>query len=261
VVIVSHSQGGIIVSMVLDLLFADMPVENIAKLEIYTFGCAASHFNNPLRAIDPRSPTAKARVIRHIEHYANSDDLVTRWGVLYNICASPNNTFMGKVFVRRNASGHLLNQHYLSNMFPLPGENIDGPSFLDQVVDVHEVVDERRKHFAKSKCGLLDQMSSSEDPGREPVDGKDRKLAETLEPEHLERESGMAALCFFDGGAQWTSGDSVDDSPIEANGGHEASGGTVRELSRLWRYMGGLDPDRLDGLVNNHGCNGEMLMN
>lgn len=32
VVLIGHSQGGIIVSMVLDQLFADLPSENVAKL-------------------------------------------------------------------------------------------------------------------------------------------------------------------------------------------------------------------------------------
>lgn len=60
VVVVAHSQGGIIISLVLDNLLSDLPRECIIrwgcftlnildfkKLEIYTFGCAANHFNNP----------------------------------------------------------------------------------------------------------------------------------------------------------------------------------------------------------------------
>lgn len=37
-VVIAHSQGGIILSIVLDCLFADLPDEDIEKLEIYTFG-------------------------------------------------------------------------------------------------------------------------------------------------------------------------------------------------------------------------------
>jgi len=37
-VVIAHSQGGIILSIVLDCLFADLPDEDIKKLEIYTFG-------------------------------------------------------------------------------------------------------------------------------------------------------------------------------------------------------------------------------
>lgn len=59
VVVVAHSQGGIVLSMALDNLLSDLPREreypvvfyelnlDFNKLEIYTFGCAANHFNNP----------------------------------------------------------------------------------------------------------------------------------------------------------------------------------------------------------------------
>jgi hypothetical protein len=83
--------------------------------EVYTFGCAANHFNNPIRSsryiedrpgingkgpinahINDESAVAKStkvflsspvtgrrehdeRVVPHIEHYANSKDFVSRW--------------------------------------------------------------------------------------------------------------------------------------------------------------------------------------
>jgi len=58
VVVVAHSQGGIVISMALDNLLSDLPREcyppslpthhiDFNKLEIYTFGSAANHFNNP----------------------------------------------------------------------------------------------------------------------------------------------------------------------------------------------------------------------
>ena len=60
IVVVAHSQGGIIISLALDNLLSDLPRECIIrlgcftlniidfqKLEIYTFACAANHFNNP----------------------------------------------------------------------------------------------------------------------------------------------------------------------------------------------------------------------
>lgn len=38
VVVIAHSQGGIILSTALDSLFADLPCGAFDKLEIYTFG-------------------------------------------------------------------------------------------------------------------------------------------------------------------------------------------------------------------------------
>ncbi|KAK2760303.1 hypothetical protein FQN54_002371 [Arachnomyces sp. PD_36] len=241
VVLLGHSQGGIEISMVLDLLFADMPVENISKLEVYTFGCAASHFNNPLRAIEPNSQTARARVIPYMEHYANSDDLVTRWGVLYNVCTAPTNSFMGKIFVRRNATGHLLNQHYLSNMFPLPGEkpdSTDGTSFLDQVADVYEKLTLRRKRLAMTNCPPVRQTP------RHPYGSfTGSNDLEQLNPasDVLDLDDGSSGFRFVTRGRQISEGG----QPLKPNkNGHMPSGRTVRELSRLWRYMGGMDPDR-----------------
>ena len=51
VVLILHSQGGIEGGMVLDWLLQEIPQDLLAKLEIYTFGCAANHFNNPHRHV------------------------------------------------------------------------------------------------------------------------------------------------------------------------------------------------------------------
>ncbi|KAK0625322.1 hypothetical protein B0T17DRAFT_491922 [Bombardia bombarda] len=51
VIFVLHSQGAIEGSMVLDWLLQELPQDLLAKLEVYTFGCAANHFNNPHRHI------------------------------------------------------------------------------------------------------------------------------------------------------------------------------------------------------------------
>lgn len=114
----------------LDQLFDELPAENMAKLEIYTFGSAASHFSNPSvklytateqplpsPTVQPSSPTTsmtEQRVIGHIEHYANEYDIIPRWGVLHSICDIQNNRYAGSVFVRMHQSGHMFNQHVRS---------------------------------------------------------------------------------------------------------------------------------------------------
>ncbi|KAI5919406.1 hypothetical protein F4810DRAFT_703563 [Camillea tinctor] len=49
VIFIMHSQGGIEGGLVLDWLLQELPQNLLAKLEVYTFGNAANHFNNPHR--------------------------------------------------------------------------------------------------------------------------------------------------------------------------------------------------------------------
>ncbi|TVY26227.1 hypothetical protein LHYA1_G004921 [Lachnellula hyalina] len=47
VIFILHSQGAIEGGMILDWLLQELPQDLLSKLEIYTFGNAANHFNNP----------------------------------------------------------------------------------------------------------------------------------------------------------------------------------------------------------------------
>lgn len=50
VVFILHSQGGIEGSAIIDWLLQELPQNLLSKLEVYTFGNAANHFNNPFRS-------------------------------------------------------------------------------------------------------------------------------------------------------------------------------------------------------------------
>lgn len=121
--------------MIVDWLLNEIPQELLQKLEIYTFGCLANHFNNPYQTSitsgvtgsgsnSHAAPTGsrRRRVISHIEHYANVFDFASRWGVLnftqIKTFSRLENRYMGTVFVNPR-SGHQLNQHYLDTIFPL----------------------------------------------------------------------------------------------------------------------------------------------
>ena len=47
IVFILHSQGGIEGGMIIDWLLQEVPQDLLVKLEVYTFGNAANHFNNP----------------------------------------------------------------------------------------------------------------------------------------------------------------------------------------------------------------------
>lgn len=115
------------------------------KLEIYTFGNAARQFRNPPRqdfqdadseGKVPRRQTQGERVIRYIEHYANTRDFVANIGVLQftsPVSAYSNmSVFSGRVIIREG-SGHLFNMHYLDPMF---GE---GSTFMESMVRVRPI--------------------------------------------------------------------------------------------------------------------------
>ncbi|CAG8263887.1 unnamed protein product [Penicillium salamii] len=130
VILILHSQGGIEGGMIVDWLLNEVPQDLLQYLEIYTFGIIANHFNNPYRDVfhskgamqNGEHRRRHNRAISHIEHYANSDDFASRFGVLHFTKLAAvhplKNRFMGKVFINPR-SGHQLNQHYLDSMFPL----------------------------------------------------------------------------------------------------------------------------------------------
>lgn len=154
VILIAHSQGGIEASMVLDWLYTTHPRPEVAKLEIYTFGNATNHWNCPI--------DGGKRIVQHVEHYANSREWVARFGVLFfrglgdhvplkrsesefhrlwRRATDSNidllrNRFVGKLFLR-DSYGHLLNQHYLGNMFQLTvkrDEVLESNPFMDGVI-------------------------------------------------------------------------------------------------------------------------------
>ncbi|KAK5056187.1 hypothetical protein LTR84_012740 [Exophiala bonariae] len=182
VVAILHSQGAIEGGLVLDWLYATVSPDQLAKLEIYTFGNAANHWNAPSSKVttngaesigdtdesmgsssrreveQQRTPGSvrenATRTVRHIEHYANLHDYVARGGILHfrpDPAQPPGasvenqvdpNRFVGRLF-KRNASGHLMNQHYLNNFFPVDttdpatGKVVENNDYMDSLVDMN----------------------------------------------------------------------------------------------------------------------------
>lgn len=129
IVLVLHSQGAVEGGLVLDWLFASTNRELLAKIEVYTFGSAANHFNSP-------ETEDGQRVVKYIEHYANLGDYVSMFGIL-NFRPLPRkadlkkqseqakaaqekivNRYVGRLFVRKG-SGHQMNGNYLDNFFEM----------------------------------------------------------------------------------------------------------------------------------------------
>ncbi|KAF9392342.1 hypothetical protein CPC16_003378 [Podila verticillata] len=105
VVLIGHSQGGIIVSMVVDRLLDTLEERHLKKLEVYTFASAANHMHG-------------GNVLHRIEHFANNYDFVARTGVMaYHSTVIEGNQYDGHLYVDLVTAGHALNMNYLHTMF------------------------------------------------------------------------------------------------------------------------------------------------
>jgi hypothetical protein len=176
VVLILHSQGAIEGGLALDWLLDELPQDLLHHLEVYTFGSAANHFNNP-RQSQSSQPTdlqssnteqQSRHSIGYIEHYANAVDFVSLWGILHFINIP--NRYMGRLFVRPG-SGHLMNQHYLDKMFTLGPDRkvLESNPFMDMEVEVqasaaHRDVPHLRSGFTSTPCDAFLPTMSKGDP-------------------------------------------------------------------------------------------------
>lgn len=90
VVFILHSQGGIEGGLVLDWLLQEMPQDLLAKLEVYTFGNAANHFNNPhLHVKAQESQREHCAAALAMRHHGESAMPMRDSPVEYKVSASP----------------------------------------------------------------------------------------------------------------------------------------------------------------------------
>ncbi|KAF3398255.1 hypothetical protein F1880_006456 [Penicillium rolfsii] len=183
VVLVLHSQGGIEGGLVIDWLLDELPQDLLHQLEVYTFGNAANHFNNPICSCRfsagslenqsaGRDPSTM-RSVGYIEHYANQDDPVSWLGVL-RFVEIPNR-YLGRLFVRPG-SGHLMNQHYLDTMFTLGPDRkvLDSNPFMDMTV---EAKPEIMVQSMAAGSGLQSSLSEPSEDTLTPLVKSERRVA------------------------------------------------------------------------------------
>ncbi|KAF2086615.1 hypothetical protein K490DRAFT_43991 [Saccharata proteae CBS 121410] len=217
VVAIAHSQGGIVISLTLDRMFAELPTAALNKMEIYTFGSAASHFNNPLTNPTPSSqfttPNRPTNVLSTIEHYANEFDMVPRWGVLHATRDLTLQRYAGRVFVNIGGSGHLFNDHYLEPMFP-------AASILQASTG------------ASSSSSSLELEKTTSDANMAPRPGLSPFLDRIVD---VDFNTAMRRAQTVDD----SKGMGFDETQTAIG---EGAGRTVRQLSKLWMYVGGGEP-------------------
>jgi hypothetical protein len=274
--------------MILDWLLQEVPQDLLAKLEIYTFGNAANHFNNPhlhllsqnaalknpRRAtltrtktqIEGHNPskvekngngnaekevagnghedttTPQGKTIHHIEHYAHTQDFVSRWGVLYFISSSSVISptaprFMGRVFENPALNGgHQFCLHYLDNMFPLKpcSEGIGiGESGYDGCDDSCGFMEEEVEWWGRSSSreGLESSSLSASGSFNEKEDDRGEVGIADMSPVTASSTLNVLKGSFENGRGFTGQGKKKDKYK-------------VGELSRLWLYRNGGSPKR-----------------
>lgn len=133
----------------------------------------------------------------------------------------------------------MFNQHYLDPMFPL--DKARANEFLDRVVEVDETTASRRESVSAQQTGIMRQESSLEN--FEFGDGRVVPVGGAASRNGKSRRDGAGI------------GSGINFVEPSGLGVAQARGKTVRELSRLWRYVGGGSPDSvkiggLDRVVN-----------
>ncbi|PVH69059.1 hypothetical protein DL98DRAFT_626973 [Cadophora sp. DSE1049] len=266
VVLILHSQGGTEGSMILDWLLNEVPQDLLKYLEVYTFGNAANHFNNPDRDLGSSagtytdskggralSSTINNRAIAHIEHYANSKEFVAQWGVL-NFAPKVSkgrleNRFMGRVF-ECPAKGHMLNQHYLDNMFPLdPTRRFVREPKSGDFMDMDAVLGDD----ARNREGMGQSLYSTMGRGLGKLETENGKKNEEVrarvlnisptsaQTEKGEEASGPGLNTWVENWAEsW-----IRESPMtnkDMGKSEDKRRLKVRDLSRLWAYRNGGTP-------------------
>ncbi|KAH7417451.1 hypothetical protein BKA64DRAFT_657977 [Cadophora sp. MPI-SDFR-AT-0126] len=213
IVLILHGQGAIIGSRALDLLLQELPHQLFSKLEIYTFGSTATHFNNPYRDAPSGAShaTTRTRVLGHIEHYVLSQDIASamdpfrsglsteRTDSMATSSATTNPNFAGQIFAIEG-SGCLFNGDYMNTIFPSskPGQLHEASAVMETIAVIQK------------------------NPQRES-------------PQLADPDSDLESESIFSGSAK-PKGRSLDTRSI-AVGMLK-----VKDLSRLWQYRDGRSP-------------------
>jgi hypothetical protein len=181
-VILCHNDSAVIASQAVAQLCADLPAEKLRKLEVYTFGAAASEFMMPLGDTNMESDLAHQTGDQlnehhgiHVEHFAMASDPFAQMGVLQSVRQNMERRFCGSVFImndnnptnqktgRRTMSTYagLMMEQYLMALFPaqmMPdGPGVLRSSVLDSVMTIDRDCAEKREIAAMSNYHAASQ--------------------------------------------------------------------------------------------------------
>lgn len=145
-VVMCHNDSAVLVSQAVSQLCCDLPAEKMRKLEIYTFGAAASEFILPagesMMESSPMHPSTDMMEAErkgvHVEHFAMMNDPFAQMGVLQSVRQNMDGRYCGGVFVMNAAAmmknGKMMNEKIMSKNMPMMPINCSGLMMEDYMM-------------------------------------------------------------------------------------------------------------------------------
>ncbi|KAF7559188.1 hypothetical protein G7046_g4955 [Stylonectria norvegica] len=279
IVFILHSQGGIEGGLVLDWLLQEMPQDLLAKLEIYTFGNAANHFNNPhrhvvaqsLSKLRPLSAMSTVMTETSYETPASSpqhakDGVSVRIPPTLKKDESSFSSTRSSSAAKDRAIGHIEHYAHSTDFVALWGilhfatNNMGSPQlprFLGRLFarshgrGGHQFV----QHYLDGMFPLKRDLKTGEFLG---ADEDNAFMNEVIKQgkEGTAMENAREAFEISYAGTQGFGSGEIS-TPVEVHGlaGHKKlkEGVRVKDLSRLWSYRNGMSPIEVPPLLISEG--------
>lgn len=264
-VLLAHHSGAVLAAEAVAMLCADIPMEKMRKLEVYTFGSAAAEFGMPVgEGMMERAGCGDAggmmmeRKGVHVEHFAMAGDPVAEMGVMRSVRRDMGGRYCGGVFVMNpgmmgmmgrgmgsmmmmegGSGGGMMMEDYMMAMFPSQmgmGGGGMAAGMMDCVMHVDRDCAEKREiaamacyQHAASRAGM---MMGGSMMGMTMRGGKGKRMSWT----------GLAAGNGMMNGGEQKNGMSAGQMGLEMarKGCQECKGHMGREVSWLARYVGGM---------------------
>lgn len=283
VIFILHSQGAIEGGLVLDWLLQETPQDLLSKLEVYTFGNAANHFNNPHRRIasqdlevsDPWSAISTFYSESSFSSPADSP-VEARKGI---VAGQSPSTLLGQMTsaslsssrascaAKDRAIGHIEHYAHSTDFVALWGvlhfaTNRMGcrqlPRFLGRLFN--RATGSGGHQFNQHYLGGMFPLKRDPRTGEFTGADEENEFMDEVVKFGKEGDSMANAREAFEISYLGTEGFGTGDisTPVEVHGvtgrRRTKSGAKVRELSRLWKYRNGRSPgDKPPMLVSEGG--------
>jgi hypothetical protein len=261
VVFILHSQGGIEGGLVLDWLLQELPQDLLCKLEVYTFGNAANHFNNPHRHIVSQSlvkdnPTAALATTTTVTSSAANNPVANNHASFQHL---PKESSMSSIHTysaaHDRAIGHV--EHYahttdfvamwgvLHFVTSVPGSH-SMPRFLGRLFVRNS--DRGGHQFCQHYLDGMFPLAKNEETGEWIGAAEDNEFMESAVQVGREGNAAADVREAFEiswlGSSGFGSGRVASEVEVHGIRGRTRSRGSakVKDLSRLWQYRNGMSP-------------------